>query len=531
MFRVGVHWIFVSVPKRFHFGFRGDNLAIVEMLSISKRFGLIQANQDIDLAIEKGEIHCILGENGAGKSTLVKILFGLYKADRGSIWFLGKEVKLKGPQDAIRLGIGMIHQHFMLVPRLTVTENIIAGKEIRKGRFLDYETAHKRVETLAKGYGFRVNPRSKVEDISVGEQQRVEILKALYRDAEVLILDEPTAVLTPQETQELFLVLGKLKKEGKTVILITHKLKETMEIADRITILRDGKKIATVLKEETSLQDLADKMVGRKVLLRVDKRETNPGEEVLRVENLSFYRGKKPVLNDVNLLCRSGEILGIAGVEGNGQVELEEAIMGLISKTQGQITVLSTPLEGMSTLERKNMGIAHIPSDRLKRGIIPDLSVEKNAILGLSSSPSFSWYGFLRKAAIYRYTLELIATYHIRGAFLHSKAKDLSGGNQQKLVIGRELARKPRLILAAQPTRGVDVGAIEYIHQELLRQKEAGCAIVLISAELDEIRSLSDQVAVLYEGSVVAFGPTKDFTEGQLGLLMAGQSLEGAYHE
>jgi simple sugar transport system ATP-binding protein len=502
-------------------------MTAVEMKNITKTFGKVLANDAVDLTVKKGEIHCILGENGAGKSTLMKILFGLYHKDCGEIYINGSEANINQPREAISLGIGMIHQHFMLVNRLTVTENIIAGKEPVSGIFIDKEKAAGMVRKLSEKYNLKVNPFARVENISVGEQQRVEILKALYREAEILILDEPTAVLTPQETEELFSVMRKLKSDGKTIIFITHKLKETMAISDRVTILRDGKRVGTVETAGTNPQELARMMVGRDVVLRVEKKPGEKAGTILKIVDLSLFNKKNNLrLKDINLAIRSGEILGIAGVEGNGQLELEEAITGLMKVESGKVYLKGQDISRLGTRKRRQMGIAHIPSDRLKRGLIKNFSLVRNVILGSEWQEPFARRGLLRNKVIREYTNGIIEKFDIRTISSKIKVTGLSGGNQQKVILGRELMQEPELIIAAQPTRGVDVGAIEYIHNLLLEMRDRGKAILLISAELDELRSLSDRIMVLYEGEFIAEGQTENFTEEELGLLMAGHRLE-----
>lgn len=501
---------------------------VVELKNISKSFGNSLANDSIDLAVKRGEIHCLLGENGAGKTTLMKILFGLYSRDQGSILINGEEVEIKSPRQAIELGLGMIHQHFMLVGRLTVTENIIAGREPRRGILIDYAEGMRQVKELTATYQLSVNPGARVEDISIGEQQRVEILKALYRQAEILILDEPTAVLTPQETGELFAVLKKLKESGKTIIFITHKLKETMAISDRVTILRDGKKVATIATSATSPTELARLMVGREVILRVKKAAAMVGKTVLQADHLTYYHKKNNrQLEQLSFVIKAGEILGVAGVEGNGQQELEELLTGLSRNSQGKIFFKGKDISSWSTRERRYAGIGHIPSDRLKRGLIADFNLEKNLILGSEWQQPYARKGFLDYKVIRENSKVIIERFRIKTSGSQALVRDLSGGNQQKVIIGRELRREPELIVAAQPTRGVDVGAIEYIHKLLLKMREEGKGVLLISAELDELLSLSDRLIVLYEGRIVASGNTVDFTEAELGLLMAGQGRGG----
>lgn len=496
----------------------------VDMVNITKKFGETVANDSVNLSVQRGEIHCILGENGAGKTTLMNVLFGLYGHDQGKISIKGREVDIGEPSEAIDLGIGMIHQNFMLVDRLTVTENIMAGAEPSRRGVLDEKKAKKEVEEIAARYGLQVDPTAKVENISVGDQQRVEILKALYRQAEILILDEPTAVLTPQEVEELFEIMRELRDDGKTLVFITHKLKETMAISDQITILRDGKNVGTVPTEETSPEELARMMVGREVVLRVDKNERAPGSSVLEVEDMNLHNPENNLtLQDISFEIEAGEILGVAGVEGNGQLELEEGIMGLRELNGGSIRLNNSNISEYTTRERRDEGIAHIPSDRLRRGLVTEFGLDWNMILGSEWSEKFSRNGFLKRKEIEAYTRDVVEQFDIRGTEGEVTAGSLSGGNQQKLILGRELTRNPDLILAAQPTRGVDVGAIEYIHKKLLSMRDEGRAILLISAELEELKTLSDRMIVLYEGEIVARGDAEEFSEEDLGLLMAGK--------
>ncbi len=496
----------------------------VDMVNITKKFGETVANDSVNLSVQRGEIHCILGENGAGKTTLMNVLFGLYGHDQGKISIKGREVDIGEPSEAIDLGIGMIHQNFMLVDRLTVTENIMAGAEPSRRGVLDEKKAKKEVEEIAARYELQVDPTAKVENISVGDQQRVEILKALYREAEILILDEPTAVLTPQEVEELFEIMRELRDDGKTLVFITHKLKETMSITDRITILRDGKNVGTVPTEETSPEELAQMMVGRDVVLNVEKKEKETGNSVLEVEDMKLHNPENNLtLEDLSFEIGAGEILGVAGVEGNGQLELEEGIMGLRELNGGSIRLNNSNISEYTTRERRDEGIAHIPSDRLRRGLVTEFGLDWNMILGSEWSEQFSRNGFLKRKEIEAYTRDVVEQFDIRGTEGEVTAGSLSGGNQQKLILGRELTRNPDLILAAQPTRGVDVGAIEYIHKKLLSMRDEGRAILLISAELEELKTLSDRMIVLYEGEIVARGDAEEFSEEDLGLLMAGK--------
>jgi len=436
-------------------------MKIIELKKITKRFGNVIANDGIDLDIEKGRIHCLLGENGAGKTTLMKILFGLYSFDRGRILLNGKQVKIKSPGQAINLGIGMIHQNFMLIDRLSVAENIVAGCEPKKGIFLDMIKAKKDVRQLSEAYGLRLKPDAKIEDISVGEQQRVEILKILYRDADILILDEPTAVLTPREVEELFSILKQLKHNGKTIIFITHKLKETMAISDRITVLRDGKKVDTVDTSDTNPNELAKMMVGRDVILRIDKKDKQPGKIIFQIRNLCATNPISHLeLRNINLAIKEGEIVGIAGVEGNGQLELEEVLMGLRGIDDGEILLTGMDISKTDTATRRQLKIVHIPSDRVKRGLIRSQNIKKNLLLGSEWRTPFSNRGVLSQSAIEEYGQKVIDEFDIRCSGIKEKIDSLSGGNQQKVIIGRELSQDPKIIIAAQPTRGVDIGAI-----------------------------------------------------------------------
>jgi ABC-type uncharacterized transport system ATPase subunit len=502
-------------------------MKILELKKITKRFGSVIANDGLDLDIEKGQIHCLLGENGAGKTTLMKILFGLYSCDQGSIVLNGKPVKIESPSEAIALGIGMIHQNFMLVDRLSVAENIVAGCEPKSGFLLDMVKAKEDVKQLSEEYGLRLDPDAGVENISVGEQQRVEILKVLYRNADIFILDEPTAVLTPREVEELFSILRKLKSDGKTIIFITHKLKEAMAVSDQITVLRDGRKVGTVDTSDTNPNELAKMMVGRNVILRIDKREKHPGEIIFETRNLFATNPISHLrLRDINLIIREGEIVGIAGVEGNGQLELEEVLMGLREIDEGEILLNNRDISKMSTAKRREHRMVHIPSDRFRRGLIRSQNIEKNLILGSEWNRPFARRGILSQSAIREYSQRVIEEFDIRCSGSKEQIDSLSGGNQQKVIIARELSRDPKIIIAAQPTRGVDIGAIEYIHNVLIKMRDQNRGILLISAELDELMSLSDRILVIYEGEIVAEG--SDFKEEELGLLMAGQKKEGA---
>lgn len=508
----------------------------VRMEKITKRFGPVVANDAVDFGVAPAEIHCLLGENGAGKTTLMRILFGLYRSDAGEIYVDGKLVSFSGPRDAIAHGIGMVHQHFMLAGKLTVTENIVAGTEPRRGVLLDYAKAREMVQEVSERYGLKVDPDARVENISVGQQQRVEILKALLRGAKVLILDEPTAVLTPQEAGDLFDIMRKLRESGTTIIFITHKLKETQAVSDRVTVLRDGKRVATLNTADTSPSDLAELMVGRQIIPPVRKNRVPGNRVVLELQNVSVRGGAssgarsgsiggKARLNNVSLQVRSGEILGIAGVEGNGQLELEEVVVGLRKPTSGRILLNGRDVTRLGPRTIREMGVACIPSDRLRRGIVDTFTVAQNLIFGEQKSAPFAIRGILQPRKIAEHAAEIVDKYDVRAASIDQPVGSLSGGNQQKLVVGRELSRGPDLIVAAQPTRGLDVGATDYIHRQLLAMRDAGKAVLLISAELDEVRALSDRIAVMYEGQIVALRPAEEFSERDLGLLMAGQGV------
>lgn len=503
---------------------------VVEMVGIRKEFPGIVANDDITLRLQKGEIHALLGENGAGKSTLMSILFGMYQPDRGTIKVNGREVRISSPNVANKLGIGMVHQHFKLVEPFTVTENIILGSETRKWwrLFLDVETAAKRVEQLSKQYGLNVDPYAKIEDISVGMQQRVEILKMLYRDAEVLIFDEPTAVLTPQEIEELQSIMKNLVKEGKSIILITHKLKEIKAVADRCTVIRRGKTIGTVDVAETSREAMAEMMVGRSVSFKVDKQESNPGRAVLEVQSLTVKNSKKvDALKAFSLELHAGEIVGIAGVDGNGQTELVEAITGLRQAESGAVNLNGKAINGLSIRQRNESGLGHIPEDRQKRGLVLDYTLEENMILEVYNKPPYSKKGLLQPSAIRKHADHIIQSFDVRsGTGGSSIVRSMSGGNQQKAIIGREVERDPDLLIAVQPTRGLDVGSIEYIHKRLIEQRDKGKAVLLVSLELDEVLNLSDRIAVINNGELVGIVKTSETNEKELGLMMAGYQKE-----
>ncbi len=496
---------------------------VIEMKGIGKSFPGVRANDNISISINQGEIHVLLGENGAGKSTLMNILYGLYTPDEGEILVKGKPVKITNPNVAISLGIGMVHQHFMLVPPFTVAENIVLGLEPKKGLILDLEKAVKDVDELSKKYELHVDPKAKVQDISVGMQQRVEILKTLYRGAEILILDEPTAVLTPQEIEELGVILKSLVKQGKSIILITHKLKEVMAMSDVVTIIRRGKVIDTLETAKTSIEELAEKMVGRKVNLTVEKSEARIGKPVLQVNNIQVLdnRGLEAV-KEVSFQVREGEILGIAGVDGNGQNELVQAITGLRKATGGKLILKDKEITNKSPKDIIEAGVGYIPEDRHKRGLILDFSLSENIILGTHRDKIFKKNLGLDYKKIRRHSKKLIEEFDVRTPNERIYAKALSGGNQQKLIIAREFDREPSLLVASQPTRGLDVGAIEFVHKRLIEQRDKGKGILLVSLELDEILSLSDRIAVMYDGKIVGIVDAKDTSELELGIMMAG---------
>ena len=496
----------------------------VQMRGITKIFGKVVANDRVDFSVKKGEIHSLLGENGAGKTTLMRMLYGMSVPDEGSIILNGSPVTLKSPSSAIEQGISMVHQHFMLADPMTVTENIVLGYEPRKGPFFDRKKAEQQVAELSARYGLQIDPKATVGDLSVGNKQRVEILKALYRKCDLLILDEPTAVLTPLEVKDLFAVLRSLKEDGKTIIIITHKLKEILEISDRVTILRAGKLITTKNTAETDAVELARLMVGRQVQFEVQgaKPVAADAPVLLEVKDAELRRRGMQLLSGLSLQVHAGEIFGICGVEGNGQTELIEAITGIGQLSAGQVLLNGQPVHKPTPTKMADRGLAHIPEDRGLRGLVADFSIRDNSILGYQRSRRFSRRGVLDKKAIEMHTRQIVSDYRVKVGSIDDTAASLSGGNQQKVVIGRALSQDPDVIIAAQPTRGVDIGAIEYIHQKLIEMKNAGKAILLISAELDEVLGLSDQVGVLYRGRIVATGAPADFDEQTLGLLMTG---------
>ncbi|ADL42877.1 ABC transporter related [Caldicellulosiruptor obsidiansis OB47] len=500
---------------------------ILRVKGISKRFGNIQANDNVCLDVKKGEVHAILGENGAGKSTLMNIIYGLYTPDSGEIYFEGQKLEVKGPHEVIEKGIGMVHQHFMLIPVFTVAENIVLGFEPKGFRF-NVQEAEKKILEISKKYNLEIDPKAKVGDLSVGMQQRVEILKAFYRDARLLILDEPTAMLTPQETRELFKIINNLKAQGISILFISHKLDEVMEISDRVTVMRRGKTIKTLNTKETSEQELANLMVGREVKLVVEKNKPRLGETVLKVENLSVkLKNGVEKVKDVSFEVRRGEILGIAGVDGNGQNELVEAIVGLISST-GRIIFNGQEIQNLPTRKRYEKGIAYIPADRQQDGLVLNFTVAENIVLKRYYKKPYSNRGFLNYKAIISEADKLIHEFDVRPPDYKLFAKNLSGGNQQKVILAREFSSSPDLLIAVQPTRGMDVGAIEYIHRKLIELRDSGKAILLVSLELDEILNLSDRIAVMYSGEIMDIIDSKNATREQIGLLMIGKKKKEA---
>ena len=502
---------------------------VIEMLNIVKEFPGIRANDDITLQLQRGEIHALLGENGAGKSTLMSILFGLYQPDGGVIKKDGKTVSIDNPNAANSLGIGMVHQHFKLVHNFTVLENIILGVETVKGGVLQMDEARKKVVELSEKYHLKVEPDAKIEDITVGMQQRVEILKMLYRDNEVLIFDEPTAVLTPQEIDELMKIMKELAAEGKSILFITHKLNEIKAVADRCTVLRKGRGIGTVDVASTSKEEMSEMMVGRKVSFAVEKDEARPGEVALAVKNLTVRGATKPVVDDVSLSVRRGEIVCVAGIDGNGQSELVYALTGLMNPEKGQVILKGEDVTNLSVRRRNDMGLSHIPEDRHRHGLVLDYSLEENMVLKSYHKNGFQRKGFIDFAKMRAWTDELIGKFDIRsGQGAMTQARSMSGGNQQKAIVAREIAIDPDVLIAVQPTRGLDVGAIEYIHNQLVAARDAGKAVLLVSLELDEVMNLSDRILVMYEGRIVADVRPEEITVQELGLYMAGSKRREA---
>jgi simple sugar transport system ATP-binding protein len=494
---------------------------MLELKNITKTFGNVVANNDVSITVHTGTIHAIVGENGAGKSTIMRIAYGFYNADSGEILLDGKRVHIRNPHDAIALGIGMVHQHFMLVDTMTAAENIVLGAETGNAVNLDIDKANKDLLALSNELRLGVNPRAYIEDMSVGQQQRVELLKALYRNAELLILDEPTAVLSPQEVEEFFTILRKMKAQGKTIIIITHKLEEVLAISDEVTVMRDGKSVGFVKTSETSAKDLARMIVGRDVLLRVEKTDADPRDVVLEVENLTVKGKHGTAINKVSFSVRAGEIVGIAGIEGNGQTELIETLSGLMKPTEGAVRFEGQDVTGASARRLKEMGIAHIPEDRHKRGLLLNSDLAENSILGVHyRPPAASASGLMNGSGIQTRVREIIENFDVRPPNPDLSAKSLSGGNQQKLIIGREFGLDPKLLLVSQPTRGVDIGAIEFIHRKLIALRDGGTAVLLVSAELEEVTALADRLLVIRKGEIVGEVDPKTTSHEDIGLLM-----------
>ncbi len=507
----------------------------LEAKGITKAFPGVLANDHVDFQLEKGEIHALLGENGAGKTTLMNILYGLYHPDEGEIYVNGKKVEMDSPSDAIKLGIGMVHQHFMLVPVMTVAENMMLGMETSTPgsrwlgplSFLDRKRVEARVRELSEMYGLEVDPTAPVHTLPVGVQQRVEILKALYRKANILILDEPTAVLTPQEAEDLFVVMRSLKEQGVSIIFITHKLKEVFAVADKITVMRAGKVVGHVLPQEATESMLASMMVGREVILTVEKGPAKPGEPVLEVRDLHVRDDRGlPAVNGVSFMVREGEVLGVAGVQGNGQSELVEALTGLRKIESGEVLMGGDEITNATPREVLETGVSHIPEDRQKRGLVLSYPIADNLVLCTYYKPPFANGIVMNREAIDEQAGRLIKEFDIRTPSAYTPAGTLSGGNQQKVIVARELSRPYNLLIAAQPTRGLDVGSIEFIHKRIIEQRDAGHAVLLVSAELDEILSLSDRIAVMYKGEIIDVVPIEEATRESIGLLMAGVKRE-----
>ena len=496
---------------------------MLELKNITKKFGSVIANDGVNIKVEDGTIHAIVGENGAGKSTVMRIAYGFYTADSGEINVDGKQVSIKTPQDAIKLGIGMVHQHFMLVETMTVAENIVLGAETGNAVSLDLDKANSDILRLSNELKLGVNPKARIEDLSVGQQQRVELLKALYRNAKLLILDEPTAVLTPQEVEEFFAILRQMRENGKTVVIITHKLEEVLAISDDITVMRDGKSVGYLKTKDTNAKELARLIVGRDVLLRVEKTDAKPSENVLDVKNLTLKGNHGIAVDDISFVVRAGEIVGIAGVEGNGQTELIEALAGLTNAANGKVEFCGKDITRASARKRKELGIAHIPEDRHKRGLLLESNLAENSILGVHyRQPVASGFGIMNNTFIEKRVAEIIEKFDVRPPKPELSAKSLSGGNQQKLIIGREFDLNPKLLLVSQPTRGVDIGAIEFIHRKLIGLRDSGSAVLLVSAELEEVTALADRLLIIRKGKIVGEVNPKTTSNEEIGLMMIG---------
>jgi simple sugar transport system ATP-binding protein len=495
---------------------------MLELKNIRKTFGETVANDDVSLKIEKATIHAIVGENGAGKSTAMKIVYGFYRPDGGEILIDGKPVEIKNPHDAIALGIGMVHQHFMLVDTMTAAENIVLGAETGGAFSLDIDAANAAITKLSSELKLGVEPTRLIEDMSVGQQQRVELLKALYRNADLLILDEPTAVLTPQEVEEFFDILRRMRSQGKTIVIITHKLDEVLAISDEVTVMRDGKTVGNLRTADTNAKDLARLIVGRDVLLRVEKTDADPTDTILEVKDIYVGSRHGGAVEGMTFGVRRGEIVGIAGIEGNGQTELIEALAGLRSVAKGSIDFDGRDITNASAREIKELGIAHIPEDRHKRGLLLNWNLAENAVLGVHYRPPIARSGFIDSAAVEKRIGEIIENFDVRPPDASLSARSLSGGNQQKLIIGREFELDPKLLLVSQPTRGVDIGAIEFIHRKLIALRDAGKAVLLVSAELEEVTALADRLLVMRDGKIAGEVDPKTATFEEIGLLMTG---------
>lgn len=501
----------------------------LELRGISKRFPGVLANDHIDLTLGEGEIHALLGENGAGKSTLMNILYGLYSPDEGEIFIHGKRVNIQGPTDAIHQGIGMVHQHFMLVPPLTVTENVMLGNELTRGLVLDRQAVAVRVREISKAHGLHVDPDAKVEDLPVGVRQRVEIIKVLYRHAKILILDEPTAVLTPQEADELFEILESLRKQGVSIIFISHKLREVLALADRVTVIRRGRVVGEMKTEDASQAKLAEMMVGRQVSLTVHKEQAHPGKPILKIQDLEALDDRLQVaVNGVSLEVHAGEVLGVAGVQGNGQSELVETITGLREIKGGHVLIDGKDVTNASPRKITEAGSAHVPEDRQEDGLVLSFPIVDNLVLNTYYLPPYAHGLSMNEEVIRQRGQKLVQEFDIRTPSAMAPVGNLSGGNQQKVIVAREFSRSIRLLIANQPTRGLDVGSIEFIHKRLIEKRDDGVAVFLVSAELDEIMGLSDRIAVIFKGQITAVVAADEVSKEQVGLMMAGSTLEEA---
>lgn len=500
---------------------------LLELRGITKRFPGVLANDHIDLSLEKGEIHALLGENGAGKTTLMNILYGLYNPDEGEILVNGEKKVIHSPSDAIRAGVGMVHQHFMLIPVFTVTENVMLGDEYLKyGDVLDRSRAAKKIKEISDTYNLEIEPSAYVENLSVGTQQRVEIIKLLFRDAEILIMDEPTAVLTPQEVKELFKIMNMLKEQGKSIIFITHKLDEVLHIADRITVIRGGRVVGNATPAKSTMNDLAAMMVGREVSLQVEKTHATPGEVILKVNNLKVLDGRDMLaVNGISFEVRAGEVLGIAGVQGNGQTELIRAITGLMDPIDGEVHVENINTTHYSPRKFTELGTAHIPEDRQKDGLVLAFPISDNLVLNTYYLEPYSKKAWMQEKTILSFSEKMVQNYDIRTPSVQTPVGSLSGGNQQKVIVAREFSRPIKLLIASQPTRGLDVGSIEYIHRRMIEKRDEGTAVLLVSTELEEVMQLSDRIAVMYRGQIIDIIEADTASKEMIGLLMAGIRL------